>query len=57
MNAYAEEIHELEQVCTPTKWLSVILYDRYEKEYLNKVMIKPMKNLIEVKRNELLKLL
>ena len=40
MNAYTEEINEPEQVCTCTKRLRVILDDKYEKAYLNKVMQK-----------------
>ena len=35
---YAEEMHESEQFRTYTKLLRVILHDRYEREYLNKVM-------------------
>ena len=55
--AYAEEVHESEQVCTSTKLLRVILYDKYEKEYLNKVIENQFQHMREVQHNELLKLL
>ena len=38
MNAYAEEINESEQVRTSAKIFRVILYAKYQKEYLNIVM-------------------
>ena len=38
MSVYTEEVNELEQVRTSTKWLRVILDDKYEKVDLNKVM-------------------
>ena len=38
MNVYAEEVNELEQVCTYTKLLRVILDYKYKKVDLNKVM-------------------
>ena len=38
MNAYAEELHESEQVHTSTKQLGVILDSKYEKADSNKVM-------------------
>ena len=38
MNIHAEEIHELEQVRISTKQLRVILYAKYKKAYLNKVI-------------------
>ena len=38
MNTYTEQVHESEQVRTPTKLLHVILYAKYQKSDLNKVM-------------------
>ena len=51
------EKHKLEQACTSTKPLRVILYDRYEKSDWNKIMKKQCQRLTETQRNELLKLL
>ena len=55
MNAYSEEINELEQVHTSTKKLNVILDAKYEKEHLNKVMDNQFQHLTKTQRNELLK--
>ena len=57
MDVYAEEVHELEQVRTSTKRLHIILDAKYEKSDLNKVMKNQVRNLIETKNYELLKLL
>ena len=38
LNAYAEEIHESEQVHTYTKVISVVLDTKYEKADINKAM-------------------
>ena len=38
MNAYTEDNYELEQIHPANKRLQVILYDKYEKENLHKVM-------------------
>ena len=38
MNSYAEGIHELEQICTSTKGLRIVLDAKYEKADLNKDM-------------------
>ena len=57
MNAYVEEINKQEQVHTSTKQLCVILDDKYEKTYLNKIAKNKCQHLIETQRNELLKLL
>ena len=38
MNSYAEGIHELEQICTSTKRLRIVLDAKYEKADLNKDM-------------------
>ena len=38
MRAYAEEVHESEQVHTSTKQLRVLLDAKYEKSDSNKVM-------------------
>ena len=35
---YVEELYELEHVHTATKWLRVILDNKYEKAHLHKVM-------------------
>ena len=47
----------MEQVCTYTKLLHVILDDKYEKEDLNKVIKNLCQHLTETEYNELLKLL
>ena len=57
MNDYAEDILELEQVCTSTKQLHVTLDAKYVQEDLNKVMKNQCQHLTEAKCNELLKLL
>ena len=57
MNAYEEEINESEQVCISTKLLSVTLDYKYRKADLNKVKKNQCQHLIEMKRNEFLKLL
>ena len=54
-NAYAEEIHELEQVYTPTKWLCAILDANYEKADLNKFMETQCQHLTETQCNKLIK--
>ena len=55
--AYAEEIHESEQSHNSIQRLCVILDTKYKKANLNKVMKNQCQHLIEVQRNELLKLL
>ena len=57
MNAYAEEIHESEQVHTYTKWLHVHLDTKYENADLNKVTKKKCQQMIEEQCNELINLL
>ena len=57
MNAYAEEVYELEHGSTSTKQLCLILDAIYEKVDLHKVMETQCGYLIEKQRNELLKLL
>ena len=57
MNAYAEEIHELEKVRTSTKLLRVILDAKYEKADLNKVMKNQCQHLTETHRNKFLTLI
>ena len=54
-NAYAEEMYESEHVRSDTKLLHVILYEKYEKENLNKVMETQCQHLIEGQRNKFLK--
>ena len=44
-DSYAEEIHELEQFRTSTKWLREILYTEYDKADLNEVMKNQCKHL------------
>ena len=51
MNAYTEEIYELEQVRTSTKRLCVILDAKYENTDLNKVMKNKCQHLTETQRN------
>ena len=46
MDAYAEEVHELEPVRISTKLLCVILDAKYEKKALNKVMKNQSQHLI-----------
>ena len=55
MNAYAEEIYKSEQFRTSTKRLSLVLYAKYKKAYLNKVMKNKYYNLTKTQRNEYLK--
>ena len=50
-------MNELEQVCTSTKLLHVILDAKYEEEDLNKVKENQCQHLTELQRNKLLKLL
>ena len=50
-NAYAEEVYELEQVRTSNKLLRTIIYSKYEKVYLNMIMINQCQHLTETKRN------
>ena len=54
MNAYAVEIHELEQTCTSTKRLQVILDAQYEKSELNNAMKNQWQCRTETQRNKLL---
>ena len=56
-NAYVEEVYELEHVRTATKRLHVILYAKYEKADLYKVMENQCKHLTMTQNNEVLKLL
>ena len=55
-NAYAEESYELEYLRTTTKRLRVLLYSRYEKVDLYKVMETQCLHLTITQRNELLEL-
>ena len=57
MNAYVEELHKQDQVCTSDKKLCVILDTKYEKTDLNKLAKNKFQNLTEMQRNEFLKLL
>ena len=54
MNAEVEEVYDSEQFRTSTKVLSIILYDKYEKEYLNKIIKNKCQPLIETPHNKLL---
>ena len=56
-DAYSQEVHEPEQVCTSTEQIRLMLDAKYEYLYLNKVMRNQYQYLIETQRNELLKLL
>ena len=56
-NSYAEEIHELEQVCTYTKILCVIFDCKQENVDLNNFMENQCQHLTETQRNNFLKLL
>ena len=56
-NAYVEEIYESENVDTATKRLRVILYAKYEKSDLHKVMETQCQHLTIIQHNELIKLL
>ena len=55
-DAYVEEVYESEHAHTATKWLCLILYSKYEKTYLHKVMETQCQHLTITQRNELLKL-
>ena len=57
MNAYVDKVFELEQVRNSTKQLRTILYAKYKKSDLNKLMKNKCQNIFEEKRNELHKLL
>ena len=57
LNAYVDEVYELKHVLTSTKILRTIVYAKYEKVDLNKVMKNQCQHLIETQCNELLKLL
>ena len=56
-NYYVEEVYESDHVRTATKQLYVILYAKYEKSDLHKVMENQCQHLTMTQRNELLKLL
>ena len=56
-NAYVEEVYESENVRTDTKLLRVILYAKYKKGDLHKVMKNQCQHLTITQLNELLKLL
>ena len=56
-NSYAKEVYESEHFRTSIKQLRVILYAKYEKSYLHKVVGTQCQNLKITQRNELLKLL
>ena len=56
-NAYVEELYGSEHVSTSTKILCVILYAKYEKSYLHKVMETQCQHLTVTQHNELIKLL
>ena len=55
-NAYVEEVYESEHVRTPTKLSRVILYAKYKKADLHKVVEYQFQHLTIIQRNELLKL-
>ena len=54
-NDYTEEIHGSEQVRTSTKWLRLILDDKYKKEDLHKIMTNQCQKWTETQSNEFLK--
>ena len=54
---YVKEVYESEHLRSATKRLHVILYAKYEKAYLHKVMETQCQHLTMTQRNELLKLL
>ena len=56
-NAYIEEVYESGHIRTATKKVYVILYAKYEKSHLHKVMETQCQHLTVKKRNELLKFL
>ena len=56
-NDYVEEVYGSEHVRTDTKLFRVILYAKYEKEDLHKVMETQCQHMTITQRNELLKLL
>ena len=51
-NDYTEEVYESEHVRTATKQLHVILYEKYEKLDLHKVMETQCQHLTTTQRNE-----
>ena len=56
-NAYVEEVYDSEHLHTPTKQLCVMLYAKYKKEDLYKVLETKFQHLTITQFNELLKLL
>ena len=56
-NAYVEEVYGSEHVRTATKQLRVILYDKYEKVDLHKVIETQCQHLTTTQRHELITLL
>ena len=56
-NDYVKEVYESEHVHTATKQLCVILYAKYEKSDLHKVIDNQCQHLTTTQRNEFLKLL
>ena len=56
-NAYVKEVYESQHVRTATKIVRVILYAKYEKADLHKVMENKYQHLTMTQRNELLELL
>ena len=57
LNAYVEEVYESEHLRTATKQVRVILYAKYKKADVQKVMETQCQHLKITKRNYLLKLL
>ena len=56
-NTYVGEVYDSEHVSTTTEWLHVILYAKYKKSDLQKVMKTQCQNLKMTQRNEYLKFL
>ena len=56
-NAYVGEVYESENIRSSEKVLPVILYDKYEKADLHKVIETQCQHLTMTQRNEMLKLL
>ena len=56
-NSYVKEVYELEHFHTSTKLLHVIVYAKYEKADLHKVMENQCQHLTTTQRNKLLRLL
>ena len=56
-NAYYEEVYELENFCNANKRLRVILYAKYKRVDLHKVMKTQCQHLKIIQHNELLKIL